>query len=320
MSVSATVTITAGSAVDHASTQTFVPTDGPVTFDVAVVNPCATATITDLVFTPGAPTVMDGATVYTEWPATTSSVDVTHSSPGGFCGAITYAIFTDSDGTDTTVASAYAGDWATFVVDASGAHRLTFDTTVSQDLLEDEASKPITLYIKSTLTEYSISEYDAITVTVAEAVCDCSFLQWSAPPITATTVAVGLGALAEVVPLPPSDSYLTATNAAFAKCYFGGASCDDGGQFEAGAILYETAAGNVALPAWITFTPSGVPVQNVSLEPDYTSIGEHTLIATFTTASGDDPTFTAITITVTCTVTSWTLPSNPSDLAYTVWD
>ena len=320
MRVAATITITAGADVDHASTQTYVPTDGPVAFDVAIVNPCATATITDLVFTPPAPTVMDGETAYTEWAATTSSVDETHSSPGGFCGAITYAIFTDKDGTDTPVASAYAGDWATIAVDTTGAYRLTFDTTVSQDLLDDEASKAITLYIKSTLTGYDISEYDPIVVTVTAAVCDCSFLQWSAPPVTETTVAVGAGALPATLPLPPSDSSGTATNAAFAKCYFGGNSCDDGGEFEAGSVLYETTSGNVALPSWITFTPSGVPAQDVSLEPDYTSIGEHILIATYTTASGDDPTFTALKITVTCTVTSWTLPSNPSDLVYTVWD
>lgn len=196
MSVTATITITAGAAVDHASTETYTPTDDPVTFDVNVVNPCATATITDLVFTPAAPTVMDGDEGYTEWAATTSSVDVTHSSPGGFCGAITYAIFTDNDGTDTPVASAYAGDWATIAVDTSGAYRLTFRTADSQDLLDDEASKDITLYIKSTLTGYDISEYDPIVVTVTAAVCDCSFLQWSAPTVTETTVAVGLGSVA----------------------------------------------------------------------------------------------------------------------------
>jgi hypothetical protein len=275
MSVTATITITAGATVDHASTETYTPTDDPVTFDVAVVNPCATATITDLVFTPAAPTVMDGDEGYTEWAATTSSVDVTHSSPGGFCGAITYAIFTDNDGTDTTVASAYAGDWATIAVDTSGAYRLTFRTTDSQDLLDDEASKDITLYIKSTLTGYGISEYDPIVVTVTAAVCDCSFLQWSAPPVTETTVAVGLGSVAALLPLPPSDSSSKDTNAAFAKCYFNNNSCPDGGQFEAGSVLYETTSGNVALPSWITFTPSGAPAQDVDLEPDYTSIGEH---------------------------------------------
>ena len=90
-----------------------VPTDDPVTFNIEIVNPCVSATITDLVFTPAALTVEFGHTIFTEWAEPTTSVDVTHASLGGFCGPIKYEIFTDADGTDTLLTDVYSADWAT---------------------------------------------------------------------------------------------------------------------------------------------------------------------------------------------------------------
>ena len=49
-------------------------------------------------------------------------------------------------------------------------------------------------------------------------------------------------------------------------------------------------------------------------------LGDHTLIATYTTTYGDDPTYEAMIITVECTVTGFTKPANPADVTYTVWD
>ena len=58
--------------------------------------------------------------------------------------------------------------------------------------------------------------------------------------------------------------------------------------------------------------------------PDGTYNGIHTLYATFTSTNGPDPTYTAITFTVTCTLTSFAMPSAPSegpfDLSYIIHD
>ena len=45
-----------------------------------------------------------------------------------------------------------------------------------------------------------------------------------------------------------------------------------------------------------------------------------TLKATFEPTNGAPISYPALTVTVTCTVTSFAAPSNPSDLTYTVFD
>lgn len=60
--------------------------------------------------------------------------------------------------------------------------------------------------------------------------------------------------------------------------------------------------------------------------PDGTYNGVHTLFATFTSDNGADPTYTAVTFTVTCTLTSYTMPTAPADgdgtydLSYIVYE
>jgi hypothetical protein len=107
--VSTTITIAGTSAtndVDHPTDATFTPA-APITFDVEIVNPCVTATITPLVFTPSNPSVKDGESVFTDWTTPTSSVDVAHGNTG-LCGPMTYAVFNDNDGTDTLPSDAAA--------------------------------------------------------------------------------------------------------------------------------------------------------------------------------------------------------------------
>ena len=42
-------------------------------------------------------------------------------------------------------------------------------------------------------------------------------------------------------------------------------------------------------------------------------------MATFTSDWGPDPSYTAISFSVTCAVTSFTKPSDPSDVTYTLF-
>ena len=57
----------------------------------------------------------------------------------------------------------------------------------------------------------------------------------------------------------------------------------------------------------------------MNLNPLYTEIGVHTLIAKWTAVNGNAATYTAITITVQCLVASFTAPSQ-TDISYTVYD
>lgn len=79
-------------------------------------------------------------------------------------------------------------------------------------------------------------------------------------------------------------------------------------------------SGGTTLPTWITYTSSGSASQTVTIAPtDGTHAGTHTLFATYTSTHGDDPTYTAFIFTVTCEVTSFAVPSNPSNVAYTLF-
>ena len=86
-------------------------------------------------------------------------------------------------------------------------------------------------------------------------------------------------------------------------------------------------AGGTTLPAWITFSSTNSAVQTITISPPDGSVnGQHTLYATFTPTNGSPITYTAMTFTVTCTLTDYTLPSAPTDgnggfdLSYIVFD
>lgn len=48
--------------------------------------------------------------------------------------------------------------------------------------------------------------------------------------------------------------------------------------------------------------------------------GTHTLLGTYTATNGTPTIFPVVTITVDCVVTSFTRPSDPSSIAYNLWD
>ena len=117
------------------------------------------------------------------------------------------------------------------------------------------------------------------------------------------------------------------TNAAFDKCYIDSDSsndCAETGAYD--SLTWDDGTGATTLPSWITFTSSGSTTQTVSINPpDGTVVGTHSLIAVFNPTNGSDKTFTALTFTVTCEVTSWTVPSAPTtgggfDLSYAVFE
>jgi hypothetical protein len=108
-----------------------------------------------------------------------------------------------------------------------------------------------------------------------------------------------------------SNTSARAFNAAFDKCYLSGGSCALTGEFD--SLQWNNGSGVTALPSWITFTSSMTTTQTVSINPpNGTVIGTHNLVAVFNPTYGLDITFTALTFTVTCQVTSWSKPSAPS--------
>lgn len=123
--------------------------------------------------------------------------------------------------------------------------------------------------------------------------------------------------------VPVANTAARSTNTAFDKCYLSSQDCPTTGAYD--SLTWDDGTGAAALPSWITFSSSGSTSQTVAINPpDGTVLGSHSLIAVFNPTNGADKTFTAYTFTVTCEVTSWTVPSAPTeptfDLTYAVFE
>lgn len=186
-----------------ANTSTFVPaTDGEkVVFTITIVDPCTTATINDVTFSPSNIQVVDGATASTEFTVPTNSVMDTHGDPALLCGKTSFGIYTDTS--DTAVPS----NWAYITGPVGDTYTVMVDTTRDLTLIGDQSSVTITLKIKSTLDSYtSQTKYTDLVVALSETTCDCSHLLWTNPtPSSNTVIAVG-ASQAITVPVPTADT------------------------------------------------------------------------------------------------------------------
>ena len=78
-------------------------------------------------------------------------------------------------------------------------------------------------------------------------------------------------------------------------------------------MTWDDGTGATTLPSWITFTSSTTTTQTVSINPtDGTVKGTHSLIAVFNPTNGVDKTFTALTFTVGCEITSFAVTGAPA--------
>lgn len=67
------------------------------------------------------------------------------------CGETTYSLHSDTSGNTYS----YNSDWAVISGPVSDTYTLTIDTTKDLSLIDNEASKTISLYIKATLSDYT---------------------------------------------------------------------------------------------------------------------------------------------------------------------
>jgi len=123
---------------------------------------------------------------------------------------------------------------------------------------------------------------------------------------------VGAGASSQTLVPPDSNTSATSTDRAFEKCYKSGeAGCATTGAFD--SVQWDNGSGATSLPSWITFSSSGTTTQTVSITPpDGTVKGTHSIIAVFNPTNGSDKTYTALTFTVGCEVSSFSVSGAPS--------
>lgn len=165
-----------------AGSTTFTPsTDSEkVVFDITVTDPCTTATINSLVYSPTSVSVTDGASTTATFTVPTNSVMDTHSDPALLCGETSFAIYKDNDGTDTIIPA--NAEWAVLSGPVSGTYTITVDTTKDLTLIDGETSVTHTIYVKSTLDSYTARvAYTQLDVVVNSVGCQCSHLKWDNP-------------------------------------------------------------------------------------------------------------------------------------------
>ena len=238
---------------------------------------------------------------------------VTHNDPALLCGTTSFGIYTDTS--DTAVPN----NWAVITGPVAGKYTILVDTSKDLTLIANEASVSITLQVKAHLDSYTARKtYTAVTVSLSTATCDCSHLLWTNPSAhNSATVAVGASETL-TVPVPAADTTKKSTINVFDKCYQNSGSCPVTGKFLATTGI--TLANGSALPSWITYTTTNNMVQTIVIAPTAGSqVGSTTLLATYTSDNGPDPTYTAFVFSVTCAVTGITKPSNPAHVAYTLF-
>ena len=179
------------------------------------MNPCYTATIPTLTFSPGSAfTVVDGATATQEFTRPLNSVE-TSTGLGLICGAYAFEVYSD------TSDSALPAAWLLVAEKPSspGTYILTADTTVDISLLTNVSPKVYNVQVKAYLVEYSnIKTYTAKSVSITAATCVCSHLLWDTPTKATPTIAVAATETPTLV-LPAANKSKQATEASFDACY-----------------------------------------------------------------------------------------------------
>jgi hypothetical protein len=201
----------------------------------------------------------------------------------------------------------------------SDTYTLTIDTTADSSLIANESSVTISLYIKATLDDYTSDNresYTQVNIVINEVTCDCSAMAWDDPTSGVTVssaILAGTGSSTQTLAVPGSNTGARTSNTAFDKCFIDSDSSNDcatTGAFD--SLTWDDGTGATTLPSWITFTSSGSTSQTVSITPaDGTVKGTHNLIAVFNPTNGSDKTFTALTFTVGCEITSFAVSGEP---------
>ena len=178
-------TITVGANQGQGATTSFTASAVAITIDVS--NPCKSATVSSITFTPNAISVTDGSTAEAEFPIPGDSVD-TANSLTGLCGTKTYTLTNNNGGASVSA-------WATIEDSVSnnnpGGKKIKIQTLNYPSELT-QASTAITIDV---LVKYADADYSGvagtttqIVVTINKAACDCAAMAWSAPTVSVGTV------------------------------------------------------------------------------------------------------------------------------------
>jgi hypothetical protein len=219
------------------------------------------------------------------------------------CGEKTYTI---KDGSGNTITT-----WAAITEDTTArTYVLTIDTT-QYAYSASTATENLSVETRLTTWGANAGSDTAITVTITPVGCNCAALAWSAGSVNA--VSVNIDASQNETPnVPVSSDAARSTDTAFATCYDSGNACVTTGSYANGASDFKykliTDSSYSALPAWITWSSTDL----VFAPTDPALVGTYQIAGTYTPTHGTAAEYQVVTLTVSCEVTSMTVPANPT--------
>lgn len=263
VTVANSATVTANSKFTGGSSQQFAAGVNKVSFTIEIINPCKTTTLNTITIAttdssnPYQKAVTDGATMTVTFTRPITAAENSNKI-SQVCGTTSYSLHSNNSG----ATHSYTAAWAVISAPSSqGVYTLTIDTTKDTNLIADESSVTIPLYIKATLDDYTnegIVSYTLLNVVINEVTCNCAAMAWSNPGSgvdqTLSAILAGTSASSKNMAKPQQDTSARSSNAAFDKCYLGNSppGCSADGQITAITWQFGTAAAT-SKPNWITW-------------------------------------------------------------------
>ena len=166
-------------------------------------------------------------------------------------------------------------------------------------------------------TSYQNSVSISFTITVATPTCDCNLIPWADGTVSSETAGIKATAqLASTVftltaPSQATNAYDTAP--ATRSCTTN--QCATTGSFTAAAL-----ADGSSLPSWLTFSSGSGTITFTGTDGAIMASNPWVIKVFYVPTEGaNNPNYNAISLTVTCEVTSVTVGNNPSDGTYTIF-
>ena len=258
-------------------------------------------------------TVKNGATATLSFTEALDSVDGTYDIHG-LCGDRNYGIYDANTGSPNLLT------WIVVTKDSPSidTHVITADPR-DVNLVTGSA---MTLYLQITYADYPshAAHYTALSIQVTDADCDCELLTWDNPSLTDVTVNVGVSSATTVaIPTATANTASKSASQEIITCYENSSPCSE---TLTNALLLSTGEA-LSVPGFITVNSDSTSIDVYPTGP--THVGTYLINVTQDTASGANPVFEAVFITVGCTITDVASPTAPDeanswDLTYNVYE
>ena len=198
--------------------------------------------------------------------------------------------------------------WISIAQSSGTTYTITANPTSSATELQ--TSHTLTMTVASaTYSANQSAVTTTFTVTINTPACNCDLQPWTAGTGVTQTAPVG-STTTVTLPLPSVATNAYTSGPAMRQCQATSVTCATTGSFTA-----VTLTGGTALPGWISFGTTSIDI--TPADGSVKASNDWVVVVTYTPTKGSNqPSYTAVTITVSCEVTSFSV-SNPGTTSHT---